>query len=131
MVVRSFRSSLLFSFALAFFQLSSRRIFKICAFAHQLYMYERNEKSERERENIGKRNETGRERLFNESFFGLCKHLPKGVVYVCNDNCHTLMCLFLPYTSFISVSVVFFVNHEHISSLPFWSSVLLNQEKNV
>jgi hypothetical protein len=113
MVVRPFRSSLLFSFALASFQLSSRRIFKICAFAHQLYMHERNKK--RARENIGKRNKTRGERLFNESF-GLCKHLPKGVVYVCNDNRHTLMCLFLSFTLFIWVSLVFFVNREQISS---------------
>lgn len=90
-----------------------------------LYARVKHEKSERARE---------REKSFNEeSFFGLCKHLPKGVVYLCNDNCNTLMCRVLslpPSTSFIWMSRSFSLSttnifHRH----SFWSSVLLNQQE--
>lgn len=125
--------------------IASRRIFKICAFAHQFCMHERNRRranaSKRERERARtyryeKRNEErerGKEIVQHRVLFGLCKHLPRGVVYLYNDNCNTLMCRALPFSiDFIHmyVSFVFLCqSREHISSsLLFWSSVLLNQE---
>ncbi len=128
MIVRSFRFVLLFCTRLVA-TIVSRRIFKICAFAHQLYMHERNRR-ERGRKNIGKRNESSRKKIVQRVLFGLCKHLPKGVVYVCNDNRHTLMCLFLPSTSIIYEFRSFSLSTANIFRVcSFWSSVLVNQKE--